>query len=59
MAGVQLYNMQGKVVGSVDVPSTLEGPANEAVLWQSVRMYLANQREGNADTKRRGEVEGG
>ncbi len=59
MAGVQLYNVQGKVVGSVDVPTTLEGPANEAVLWQSTRMYLANQREGNADTKRRGEVEGG
>jgi large subunit ribosomal protein L4 len=59
MAGVQIYNVQGKVVGSVNVPTTLEGPANEAVLWQSVRMYLANQREGNADTKRRGEVEGG
>ena len=58
-ADIQLYDLEGKVVGSVQVPAALEGPVNEAVLWQAVRMYLANQREGNADTKRRGEVSGG
>lgn len=59
MAEVQLYNLEGKAVGSVPVPKGLEGPANEARLWQATRSYLANQRQGNADTKRRGEVRGG
>lgn len=59
MAQIQLYNLEGKAVGSVPVPEGLEGPANEARLWQATRSYLANQRQGNADTKRRGEVSGG
>ncbi len=59
MPDIQLHDLEGKVIGSVQVPPVLEGPVNEAVLWQAVRMYLANQREGNADTKRRGEVRGG
>ena len=59
MPDIQLFDLEGKQVGSVQVPASLEGPVNEAVLWQVVRMYRANQREGNADTKRRGEVRGG
>ena len=59
MPDIQLFDLEGKVIGSIQVPAVLEGPVNEAVLWQAVRMYLANQREGNADTKRRGEVRGG
>jgi large subunit ribosomal protein L4 len=43
----------------VAVPESLEGPVENAVLWQAIRMYLANQRQGTADTKRRGEVRGG
>ncbi len=54
-----MYDKEGKPVGSVPVPKELEGSANAAVLWQAVRMYLANQRQGTADTKRRGEVRGG
>lgn len=56
---IQLYDLEGKVVGSVKVPAALEGPVNEAVLWQAVRMYLANQRQGTVDTKTRGEISGG
>ena len=56
---VKLYNLQGQAVGSVDVPQALAGPVNRLILWQAVRMYLANRRQGNADTKRRGEVSGG
>ncbi|MBI3312317.1 MAG: 50S ribosomal protein L4 [Candidatus Omnitrophica bacterium] len=56
---MELYNFEGKVVGSVAVPKVLEGPVNRAVLWQAVRQYLANQREGNAETKTRGLVSGG
>ena len=59
MPGIELYNLEGKVVGSVPVPKSLEGSVNRAVLWQAVRQSLANQRQGNADTKRRGEVSGG
>ena len=58
-AQVTLYSLQGKAVGSVDVPQVLQGPVNRLILWQAVRMYLANRRQGTADTKRRGEVSGG
>ena len=56
---IQVVDLEGKAVGSVQVPAALEGPVNEAVLWQAVRMYLANRREGNAETKTRGQVRGG
>ena len=56
---IQMFDLEGKAAGSVPVPAALEGPVNEAVLWQAVRMYLANQREGNAETKTRGQVSGG
>ena len=56
---LQMVDLEGKVVGSVPVPAVLQGPVNETVLWQAVRMYLANQREGNAETKTRGQVSGG
>jgi large subunit ribosomal protein L4 len=56
---IQMFDLEGKAVGSVQVPAALEGPVNEHVLWQAVRMYLANRREGNAETKTRGQVSGG
>ncbi len=59
MSEIQIFDLEGNVVGSVQVPVALEGPVNEAVLWQAVRMYLANRREGNAETKTRGQVRGG
>lgn len=59
MAKMDLYNLEGKVIGSVPVPKVFEGPVNRAVLWQAVRQFLANQREGNAETKTRGQVRGG
>lgn len=59
MSDIQLYNKEGALVGTLDLPKSWEAPAQKAILWQAIRMYLANQREGNADTKRRGEVSGG
>ncbi|MBI3322962.1 MAG: 50S ribosomal protein L4 [Candidatus Omnitrophica bacterium] len=56
---VKLYSAQGKAIGTAELPKALEGPVNRAILWQAVRMYLANRRQGTADTKRRGEVRGG
>ena len=58
-AEIQLFDLEGKRVGSLQVPAALEGPVNEAVLWQAVRMYLANRRQGTAQTKTRGQVRGG
>lgn len=49
----------GKVSGHVALPAELFGvKVNKALLAQAVRVYLANQREGGAKTKTRGEVEG-
>ena len=59
MPEVKVHNLEGKVVRSVAVPKGLEGPVNRALLWQAMKTYLGNQRQGNADTKRRGEVSGG
>ena len=59
MEAIQLYNVHGQVVGTVYLPKILEGSGDAPLLWQAVRMYLANQRLGTADTKRRGEVSGG
>lgn len=56
---IDRVNLEGKVVGNVALPKSLEGAVNRALLWQVVREYLANQRQGTADTKRRGEVSGG
>jgi len=59
MPTIDLHNSEGKKVGTLPLPKSLEGPADKAVIWQAVRMYLANQRQGTADTKTRGEVSGG
>jgi len=56
---VDLIDGQGKVVGKTKLPAALEGDVNSAVLWQAVRSYRANQRQGTADTKTRAEVRGG
>lgn len=59
MSDIRILNLEGQVVGQLKVPESLTGSVNRKILWQAVRMYLANQRQGNADTKTRGEVRGG
>ena len=54
-----MHNLEGKVVGSLTLPELLESSINKALLWQAVRQYRANQRQGTAQTKTRGEVQGG
>lgn len=54
-----VLGVDGKVMGKVTLPEELFGvKVNKALLAQAVRVYLANQREGGAKTKTRGEVEG-
>jgi len=54
-----VLGVDGKSSGHVTLPEELFGAkVNKAILAQAVRVYLANQREGGAKTKTRGEVEG-
>lgn len=56
---IDVFNMLGKVSGTITLPAEIFATKINAVLMsQAVRVYLANQRQGNASTKTRGEVVG-
>lgn len=56
---VDVYNTKGKVVGKISLPKEIfAAKINEKLMAQAVRVYLANQRQGTASTKTRGEVAG-
>jgi large subunit ribosomal protein L4 len=60
MATAKYYKASGEAGDARELPASLfDGVVNEAVLHQVVKAYLANQRQGNASTKTRGEVRGG
>jgi large subunit ribosomal protein L4 len=55
-----LFKADGKKNGERDLPDTLfDGVVHETAMWQTVKAYLANQRQANAVTKTRAEVSGG
>jgi large subunit ribosomal protein L4 len=57
MASAKLYDFSGNLKGSVELPKELfDRPVNKAVLFDSVKQYLANQRAGTAKAKGRSEV---
>ena len=57
---VDVFDHSGKVVESIILPAEVFGiKPNKVLIAQAVRVYLANQRLGNASTKSRGEVRGG
>src|SRR5207302_891431 len=57
---VQVRNLAGEAVGTIALDDRVFGiEPNRAVLHQAVVAHLANQRQGTADTKTRGEVAGG
>ena len=59
MAEIPLYSKDGKSAGTVSVDEKLFGDkVKKKLLHQVVVIHEANQREGNAHTKTRGEVEG-
>ncbi len=54
-----LFDISGKKSGSFSLPSELfSGKINDKLVAQAIRVYLANQRQGNAHTKTRSEVKG-
>lgn len=57
---VPMYNSKGKEVAMFELDKELfTGEVNKGVLYQFLRMYNANQRQGNASTKTRSDVSGG
>lgn len=60
MAKVDVYNMEGAVVGSIELADTIFGiEPNEDVLHRVVLNQLANRRQGTHSTKTKSEVRGG
>ncbi|KMQ51386.1 50S ribosomal protein L4p (L1e) [Chitinispirillum alkaliphilum] len=56
----KLYQQNGTVKGEVELPNAaFASEINEPVLFQVIKSYLANQRQGTAKTKGRSEVSGG
>ncbi len=56
---MEVMRVSGEVKGQVELPEmwfNREGPPS--LLWEAVRCYLANQRQGTAKTKTRAEVSG-
>lgn len=54
-----ILDITGKKLEQINLSDKVFGvSANPALVAQAVRVFLANQREGNASTKTRGEVQG-
>lgn len=59
MKKIKVYNMTGEVVGEESLSEKLvEGTLNQDVLYYYIKAYRANQRQGTASAKTRGEVSG-
>lgn len=56
---LDVLNTEGKKVSTVEVEDKLfDGTVNESLIYEVVKMKLANRRSGTASTKTRGEVAG-
>ena len=58
MANIDVLDLGGKVVGSVELADEVFGLTNEALLWEAVKHYRAALRQGTAATKNRKLVSG-
>ena len=60
MAKVNMLDMSGKAVGEIDLSDAIFGiEPNEHAVHDTIKNYLANQRQGTQSAKNRGEVRGG
>ena len=60
MATAKLFTTAGKEKGTVELPETAFGaPARPDVVYDALRSYMANQRQGTVATKTRSLVAGG
>ncbi len=57
MATANLFSRTGEAKGAVELPAALFAqPVHRQALYEAVRCYLANQRQGTHDTQTRAEV---
>ena len=57
---VSVLNSEGETVGTVSLAPNIFGiEPNEQILYESVKAYLGNRRQGTSSTKGRSEVRGG
>lgn len=55
----EIFDLEGKAIEKISLPEEVFGvKLNKSLIAQAVRVIRANQRQGNASTKTRGEVEG-
>ena len=58
MATIDVLNLNGEKVGSLELADEVFGAVNEDLLWEAVKHYRAGQRAGTHATKTRGLVSG-
>lgn len=59
MLSARFFSASGEPGDAMELPhDPFDGFVHEAALHQVIKAYLANQRQGNASTKSRGEVQG-
>ncbi len=61
MIEINKYSKDGEKVGKIQLPESIfevEAKNPEAVLYEVINMYLANQRQGTSATKNRSKVKG-
>src|ERR1700752_3868422 len=58
MATIDIHNLSGEKVGTLDLADEIFGAVNEDLLWEAVNHYRAKQRAGTHATKARWQVSG-
>jgi large subunit ribosomal protein L4 len=58
MATIDIHDLSGKKVGTLELVDEVFGAVNEDLLWEAVKHYRAAQRAGTHATKARWEVSG-
>ena len=58
MASIDIYDLSGKKVGTLELADEVFGAVNEDLLWEAVKQYRAAQRAGTHATKNRKLVSG-
>src|ERR1700746_1283256 len=58
MATIDIYNLNGAKVGTMDLADEVFGAVNEDLLWEAVKHYRAGKHAGTHATKNRWRVSG-
>ena len=58
MATIDIHDLSGKKVGTLDLADEIFGAVNEDLLWEAVKHYRASQHVGTHKTKSRSQVSG-